>query len=192
MAYEPQDPISNLSLYQSTWRLLGLDLDTLDDVPPDAPRDQAPEARPPAADTSVAAAPPEGSGGVSDDLANPEDSTTEDSAGRAPLTEGRFIPLPGAPALAAGEPQTFAVAAGVVGLVTGATVYAVGGVGLSVPWTIDQAPAADPLFLGGIGTATFIVTSVVANQVLVKVTSKRGQAGRIQFTPSPQGIALKF
>lgn len=198
MAYEAQDPISNLSLYQSTWRLLGLDLDTLVSVPEDAPREGTPPADDPPKDSAIAAGTSaEGETLSSEQSDQAPDSasdaaSTMESAAKAPLTQNRFIPLPGAPALAAGEARTFALATGVVGLITGATVYATGGVGLSVPWTVDQAPVSDPLFLGGVGTVTFVVSSLIANQVIVKITSKRSAASRVQVSPSPHGLAFHF
>lgn len=170
------------SLLAAVWHLLQLDERTLPQTGPDA------------APTTVATGAPRGDSDSSQGRSQPSAADPAAAgAGEAATSRGVFIPLPGAPALFARQGTKVAASAGAVAVLTGATVYVVGGVGLGVPWDEDEAQWADPVFLTGVGVVSYVAFSLITNQIVARTLKPRkAQAARLQLAPSPGGLTLRF
>ena len=161
VSYRVKQMPAQSSLYRAAWHLMELDPETLPVFEEETPEPEA-----------------------------TTDGGQQPSRAGAMEAEGVYWPVAGAPAFLGSQTMPAAVAAGSAVVITGAAIYVTGGVGLSVPWNEDQAGWADPLFLGGVGVATWVVSSLVANQILVRTLPKAGVAAKVE--PGSAGLTLRF
>lgn len=127
-----------------------------------------------AAELSKSPVKSEGTPGDASAQAPESTQTAEQRSQRQAALKLDLLPVPGASSLLLyKDPLATAGAAAVVGVLTGAAVYVTGDMrvlglpdGLEVNWTYPERGPRDALLLGGVGAATYLVSTLLVNQVV--------------------------